>query len=195
MDMLVKEDLTALDWQNYWSLKDNWLKYMPLHEVMRRNRIIIAPEEHHARAGISAGQYDDEYMEAETITLPKEPGGESMAFPIKGDSMPPIYDGDYVVGVNVQLDSVQDGKTYVVRFQEDEGSPLESLYKVVYNKAKEDGTLHLHSTNPGYKPRKVEVSKVIDIYEYFCHISYVEPSEGQLTIDDLGTMIKGLSKK
>ncbi len=195
MDLLVKEDLTNLTWQSYWNLKDNWVKYMPLREVKRRNRIIVAPDANHARAGVPAGQFDDEVGDIISITLPHDPGDGAVAFPVAGDSMPPLDDGDFVIGKRVGPAAIKNGRTYIIRFQEDEGAPFESVYKIVFNNLKADNTFLLHSTNPGYQPKKLEASKVREIYEYCCHISYKEPSEPQLSMDDIGAMIQNMNSK
>ena len=197
IDMLIKEDLTHLTWTDYWNMKDNWLRYMPLAEVKKRSRsrIIVAPDSSHAKAGLPAGQFTDEYEDLVTISLPDDPGSDAVAFPIQGDSMPPIGEGDYVVGRKINsIKEIRDGRSYVVRFQEDDGSPFETLYKIVFDRTGEDGTLHLYSTNPDYPVRKLPAEQVRELYQYWCHISYQEPEENKTSIDDLSSMLASVKK-
>jgi transcriptional regulator with XRE-family HTH domain len=197
IDMLIKEDLTHLEWTDYWNMKDSWLRIMPLDQVKKksRNRVVVAPDSSHARAGLPAGQFSDDFEELVTISLPDDPGSDAIAFPIVGDSMPPIAEGDFVVGKKINsIKEISDGRSYVVRFQEDDGSPFETLYKIVFDRTKEDGTLHLYSTNPDYPVRKLPAEQVRELYRYWCHISYQEPEENKMTIDDLSSMLRSVKK-
>ncbi len=121
-----------------------------------------------ASAGYTDGYGDPEYIEElPTMKLPFMPQGKFRAFPIKGDSMPPLREGAFVVGKFLESPKqIIDGNTYIlVTFNDG------IVYKRVYKNGME---LELHSDNDFYKPYTVWMKDVVEVWEFTCSISTKE---------------------
>ncbi len=122
------------------------------------------------------------------VKLPFLPTGKHRAFPIKGDSMPPIKEGSFVIAKFIErLEDIRLGHTYIVVTKEDG-----LTYKRVMAYHKKEGTYELHSDNKIYQPFKVKVSDILEIWEYTCSINMNEYQQDELNLDSIMNMLRGL---
>lgn len=149
-----------------------------------------------ARAGYTSGFADPEFISVlPTFNLPfLAKDRKYRTFPIKGDSMPPVSDGSYVVGEYVEnWSSLKDGHPYIVVTQDDG-----IVFKIVYKRLEDSQTFQLCSTNPLYPPYEVHANDVVEIWKFVNYISSDMPTqeftESELTraVLDLQTDIKHL---
>jgi len=68
------------------------------------------------------------------------------------------------------------------------------VFKVVYNKLKDNGNLLLCSTNPIYSPYEVPVSNVLEVWK-FVHFISSELPEPNLSRDELARSVIDLRKE
>jgi phage repressor protein C with HTH and peptisase S24 domain len=139
-----------------------------------------------ASAGYLNGYADPEYFEKlPLMNLPFRIVGKHRAFPIKGDSMPPLIDGSFVVGKFVEsLKDIKDGHTYVV-LTKDDGI----VYKRLYNKG---AHLELHSDNRMYQPYNVKSSDVLEVWEFVCTLNISDKKPEELNIDSIIGMLNSM---
>lgn len=126
-----------------------------------------------AKAGYTAGYADPEFVRVlPTFHLPflsKEK--KYRTFQISGDSMPPVPHGAWVTGEYVQnWNHIRNGFPHIV-VTRDEGV----VFKIVYNKVKENNTLVLASTNPIYEPYEVNIHDVLEIWLFVNYINHTPP--------------------
>lgn len=145
-----------------------------------------------ARAGYTSGYADPEYLKVlPTFTLPfLSKDRKYRSFPIKGDSMPPVVDGSYVVGDFIQnWMHIKNGTPCIVITKEDG-----IVFKVVYNQLAENESFLLVSTNPLYEPYTVHVSEVLEIWKF---VNYISPELPEVKIDEnaIGKSITQLQKE
>lgn len=122
-----------------------------------------------AKAGYTGGFADPDYIKVlPTFRLPflsKE--RKYRAFPISGDSMPPVADGSWVTGEYVEnWQSVSNGKPYLIVTKNDG-----IVFKTVFNRLEESGTLLLCSTNPKYDPYEVPSDDILEVWKFVNYIS------------------------
>ncbi len=123
-----------------------------------------------AKAGYTTGYADPEFIRVlPAFNLPfLSPNRKYRAFPISGDSMPPVDDGAFVTGEYVQnWNLVRNGFPYII-VTRNEGI----VFKVVYNRIHSNGTLLLCSTNPEYEPYEVPVKDVLEIWKFVNYINH-----------------------
>ena len=149
-----------------------------------------------ARAGYTAGYADPEYISVlPTFQLPfLKKDRKYRTFPIKGDSMPPVSDGSYVIAEYVEnWNNIKDGYPYIV-ITEDDGI----VFKVLYKRLEDNQSFQLCSTNPLYSPYEVHATKILEIWKFVNYISSDMPvsafKESELTraILDLQAEVKHL---
>ena len=142
-----------------------------------------------ARAGYLNGYADPEYIEGlQRMKLPIVPTGKHRAFPIKGDSMPPLSDGWYVVGRYVEsLSDVRDGHTYVL-LTRNEGI----VYKRVFSRLKKEKSLLLSSDNKVYEPYLVKAEDIMEVWEYTCSLNMNNYREGETNFEHVLSMLRDL---
>lgn len=142
-----------------------------------------------ASAGYLNGYGDPEYIEElQRMKLPFMPDGKFRAFPIMGDSMPPLNEGSFVVGKFIErLDQIKDGKTYIIVSLE-EGI----VYKRVYNNP---GSLIMHSDNPAYEPYHIKKSDVVEVWEFVCSIRTQEHEPAEVPQDHILTALRELKNE
>lgn len=142
-----------------------------------------------ASAGYLNGYSDPEFIERlQRMKLPFLPTGKHRAFPIKGDSMPPLGDGSYVVGKFIEdLRTLRDGITYILLTRNDG-----IVYKRVYNKIKEEKSLLLCSDNTFYEPFKVPIFDVLEVWEFVCSINTKHYSDEELNLGSIMGMLRQL---
>lgn len=120
-------------------------------------------------AGYTSGYADPTYLqELPTLRLPfLSKDRKYRAFPIVGDSMPPVVHGSYVVGEFVQDWLRLPSNTPCVVVTKEDGI----VFKYVQNLLQEQQVLRLSSTNPLYAPFEVHVSEVIEVWRFVSYIS------------------------
>lgn len=168
VDSMLKIDLTKVqDLRDLLKIGGNRILFPVMVDSSGNDLVELVPIK--ASAGYLQGYSDDEYIgNLPRISLPfANDAGKYRAFPIKGDSMPPLQTGSYVVGKYVEnLTDIKDGKTYVVLTQQDG-----LVYKRLYNKLDEDGSIHLHSDNKIYQPYQVPSEEVFEVWNFVCSIN------------------------
>lgn len=137
--------------------------------ITEKNKETIEVVPIKAKAGYLSGFADPEFIkELPRFNLPIIEGNRKYrAFQISGDSMPPIPDKSYVIGEYVQdWHSIKDGRPYII-VTKDDGV----VFKIVFNKMKEDKSLLLCSTNTQYEPQKVNIGNVLEVWKFSKYIS------------------------
>jgi len=155
-----------------------------------RDNIELVPEK--ARAGYTAGYSDPDYIKVlPTFNLPFLARDKKYrTFCIKGDSMPPVASGSFVTGEYIQnWNTLKSGYPYIL-VTKDDGI----VFKVVYNKIKENKTLQLVSTNPVYEPYEVDVRDVIEVWKFVNFISMELPEPGY-SKDDITSVVLNLQRE
>lgn len=149
-----------------------------------------------ARAGYTTGYADPEFISVlPTFNLPfltKE--RKYRTFPIRGDSMPPVSDGSYVVAEYVEnWNTIKDGFPHIVVTLDDG-----IVFKNVYKRLSDSQTFQLCSTNPLFEPYEVHANAIVEIWKFVSYISSDMPTtefkESDLTkaILDLQVEVKHL---
>jgi len=136
-----------------------------------------------ASAGYTSGYSDPGFISVlPTFQLPfLKKDRTYRTFPIKGDSMPPVSDGSYVVAEYVEnWNSIKSGYPHIV-VTEDDGI----VFKVVFNRLGDNQSFQLCSTNPFYEPYEVHANKIVEIWRFVNYISSDMPvtefKESELT--------------
>lgn len=122
-----------------------------------------------ARAGYTAGYGDMKYIkELSQFKLPfLDKEKKYRSFQIEGDSMPPVPSKAWVTGEYVQdWTNIKDKLPYIIVTRE-EGI----VFKVVFNKIRQKGSLLLVSTNTIYEPYEVKVEEIVEIWKFVNYIS------------------------
>jgi transcriptional regulator with XRE-family HTH domain len=148
--------------------------------------------EEKAKAGYTTGFSDPEYLKVlPTFNLPFLSKNKSYrAFQISGDSMPPVTDKSYVIGEYLQnWNTIRDGKPYIIVTKNDG-----VVFKIVNNHLMESRELELISTNPIYKPYRLKISEVVEIWKFVNYISQELP-EQKIGESELTQVIKELQKE
>jgi len=149
-----------------------------------------------ARAGYTTGYADPEFISVlPTFNLPfltKE--RKYRTFPIRGDSMPPVSDGSYVIAEYVEnWNTIKDGFPHIVVTLDDG-----IVFKNVYKRLSDSQTFQLCSTNPLFEPYEVHANAIVEIWKFVSYISSDMPTtefkESDLTkaILDLQVEVKHL---
>jgi len=177
IDVLIKEDVTR-----YPESKIREFEIARENDVTGRNlRVIVTTVDSEdgdenielvpvkAKAGYTGGFADPDYIKVlPTFRLPflsKE--RKYRAFPISGDSMPPVSDGSWVTGEYLEnWTQLANGKPYIVITKNDG-----IVFKNVFNRLEESGTFLLCSTNPLYAPYEVPSDDILEIWKFVNYIS------------------------
>ncbi len=149
-----------------------------------------------ARAGYTTGYSDPEFISVlPTFNLPfLKKDRKYRTFPIKGDSMPPVSEGSYVVAEYLEnWNTIKDGFPHIVVTLDDG-----IVFKNVYKRLNDNQSFQLCSTNPLYEPYEVHANDIVEIWKFVNYISSDMPTtefkESELTkvILDLQTEVKHL---
>lgn len=145
-----------------------------------------------ASAGYTAGYADPDYLKVlPTFHLPfLSKDRKYRSFPIKGDSMPPVVEGSFVVGEFVQnWMSIRNGTPCIV-VTKDEGI----VFKVVHNLLSSEQSFQLCSTNTFYQPYLVHANDILEIWKF---VNYISPELPDVRLDDndLSKSLKTLQKE
>jgi transcriptional regulator with XRE-family HTH domain len=151
--------------------------------------IELIPEK--VRAGYTSGYADPTYLqELPTLRLPfLSKDRKYRAFPIAGDSMPPVVHGSYVVGEFVQDWLGLPSSVPCVIVTKDDGI----VFKYLHNHLKERQAFTLVSTNPLYAPYDVPVAEVLEIWRFVSYISKELP-DIQLDHASIGAGLRSIQE-
>ncbi|MDA3930186.1 MAG: LexA family transcriptional regulator [Prolixibacteraceae bacterium] len=156
-------------------------------DTQNEERICIVPVK--ASAGYLNGLTDPEYVaELPHFALPVRElsqGNSYRVFQIKGDSMLPVPSGAYIFCSYVEsLDGIRDGKPYIV-LTADEGV----LYKRVFNRNEEDGTLLMKSDNEAYEPYSVAADQVLEVWQSIGFLTFDLPEPSTMDMNKISSML------
>lgn len=187
VDALVRGDLSKTSLDGLMKVGKNRMLFPVLIDDDGRDMVELVPLK--ASAGYLKGYADPEYMERlPRMKLPFLPTGKHRAFPIKGDSMPPIKEGAFVVAKFVErFEDVKNGHTYIIVTKDDGLS-----YKRVFNLNIKKGFMECHSDNKIYQPYKVNLKDVLEMWEYTCSINLGEYKEEELNVGSIMNMLRNL---
>lgn len=184
IDALVKSNLNGLKDTQLMKVAENRLLF-PIMVDMNNNDLVEVVTAK-ASAGYLNGYSDPEYFEKlPNMNLPFKITGKHRAFPIKGDSMPPLKDGSFVIGKFVEsIKDIQDGSTYIL-ITKDEGI----VYKRVIAKG---NVLELISDNKVYSPYTVHAKDVLEIWEFVCTLNVSDKKEEELNLESIMDMLRSM---
>jgi transcriptional regulator with XRE-family HTH domain len=187
IDALVRGDLKKTNLDGLMKVGKNRILFPILLDNDGNDMVELIPLK--ASAGYLKGYADPEYIEKlPQMKLPFLPTGKHRAFPIKGDSMPPIKEGSFVIGKYVErFEEVKLGHTYVVVTKDDGLS-----YKRIGAYHKREASYELHSDNKIYQPYKVKQNEILELWEYTCCINMNQYDDAELNLDSIMNMLRGL---
>lgn len=175
LDQLVSLDLSLIDTDELLRQKNETAADIS-GDTLRVLATTVSPDNEEnvevvpasARAGYAAGYDDPEFVASlPHMSLPfLSPQKKYRAFPVTGDSMPPVAQGSYVVGQYlVDWRDLREGQYAVVVTRED-GIVFKKTYPDFNN-----GKLRLVSTNPDYNPYDIDLSQVLEIWVFAGYVS------------------------
>jgi transcriptional regulator with XRE-family HTH domain len=178
IDALVKADLRKTDLNSLMKVGNNRMLFPVMLDKEKNDSIEVVTAK--VSAGYLNGYSDPEYMEKlPFMSLPFVVTGKHRSFPVKGDSMPPLATGDYVVGKYVEsIKEMIDGKTYVL-LTKDEGIVYKRIYKKAHN------LYELHSDNKSYQPYSVKASNILEIWEFVCSLKTSDKKEDEINMENM----------
>ena len=187
IDALVRGDLKKTNLDGLMKIGKNRILFPILLDSDGNDMVELIPLK--ASAGYTRGYADPDYIEKlPQMKLPFLPSGKHRAFPIKGDSMPPIREGSFVIAKYLErFEEVKFGQTYIVVTKEDGLS-----YKRIMSFNKKEAAYELHSDNKLYQPFKVKANDILEIWEYTCCINMNQYQNDELNLDSIMNMLKGL---
>ena len=187
IDALIRGDLSKTSPEDLMKIGSNRILFPIMVDKEGNDMVELVPVK--AQAGYLNGYADPEYIEGlQRMNFPFLPVGKHRAFPIKGDSMPPLADGSFVIGKYIEsMWDIRDGQTYIL-ITKDEGI----VYKRVYSRLKEDGTLNLHSDNKAYSPYTVKAEDILEVWEYQCSINTAKNKAEELNLESIMGMLREL---
>lgn len=199
IDDLVKKDFESFS-ESEWERIDKGLyadikgqKLRVLTSVVDQNEeelIEMIPMK--ASAGYTSGYADPDYLKVlPTFHLPfLSKNKKYRSFPIKGDSMPPVVEGSYVVAEYIQNWMTIRSGTPCIVITKDEGI----VFKVVHNLLDTSQSFQLCSTNTFYKPYIVHANNIIEMWKF---VNYISPELPEVRMDDndLSKSIQELQKE
>jgi len=187
VDILLKNNLSIEGDVSFIELRNKRILFPITIDNSNEDLIEIVPAK--AQAGYLSGYDDPEYIEQlKKIKLPFLPVGQHRAFPIKGDSMLPMKDGAFVVGKFIEdRADIKSGRTYVIVTLNDG-----IVYKRVKNNLEKNGSLKLISDNKKYDAYDIDISEVLELWEFACAINTKEYTESELKFSSILSMFNEL---
>ena len=184
VDALVKCDLRKFNLENMIKVGENRLLFPIMVDKGNNDQVEVVTVK--ASAGYLNGYADPEYIQSlPLMNLPFRVTGKHRAFPIKGDSMPPLRNGCFVIGKYIEsIRDIRDGTTYVL-ITRDEGV----VYKRVYRK---ENALELHSDNRDYQPYTVKNSDILELWEFVCTLNISDTKEEELNLGSIMDMLRSM---
>jgi transcriptional regulator with XRE-family HTH domain len=198
LDALVKADLSKYKGDTFIKIGENRILFPIM--VDPENNDVVEVVNGRAQAGYLTGYADPEYIgKLPIMNLPFRISGKHRAFVIRGDSMPPLTDGCYVIGKFVEsLRDVRIGRTYVlvtksegVVYKRVMAKPDAGLGGVKHG-SKNNGEIELHSDNKNYAPFTVSASDVLEIWEFVCTLNISDKKEDELNLDSIMNMLRSM---
>lgn len=199
IDELVRKDfenLSELEWERmdkglYADVKGQKLRVLST-VVDQNEEELIELISLKASAGYTSGYADPEYLKVlPTFYLPfLSKNKKYRSFPIKGDSMPPVVEGSYVVAEYIQNWMTIRSGTPCIVVTKDDGI----VFKVVHNLLDTSQSFQLCSTNTYYKPYVVHANDILEIWKF---VNYISPELPEVRMDDndLSKSIQDLQKE
>jgi transcriptional regulator with XRE-family HTH domain len=199
IDDFLRKDLEALtekEWEQIGKAPLNDLKGQKLRVL---TTVVNSEEEEQiemiplqASAGYTSGYADPDYLKVlPTFYLPfLSKNKKYRSFPIKGDSMPPVVEGSYVVAEYIQNWMTIRSGTPCIVVTKDEGI----VFKVVHNLLESSQSFQLCSTNTFYAPYLVHANNIIEMWKF---VNYISPELPEVRMDDtdLSKSIQSLQKE
>jgi transcriptional regulator with XRE-family HTH domain len=184
IDALIKADLRKYELESMMKVGENRILFPILVDANNHDMVEVVTVK--ASAGYLNGYSDPDYIESlPLMNLPFRIIGKHRAFPIQGDSMPPLKEGCFVVGKYTEsIQDVKDGNTYVL-ITKDDGI----VYKRLYKKGK---VLELHSDNKFYQPYQIKPSDILEIWEFVCTLNISDKKSDELNIDSIIKMLNSM---
>ncbi|MCU0423592.1 MAG: XRE family transcriptional regulator [Bacteroidia bacterium] len=184
IDALVKCDLSKFDKVQLLKVGQNRLLFPIMVNADEQDLIEVVTAK--ASAGYLNGYSDPEYIEElPVMNLPFKITGKHRAFPIKGDSMPPLKSGSFVVGKFVEsLTDLKNGNTYIL---------VTAHEGIVYKRIERKGQyLILHSDNPDYASYSVHVADILEVWQFVCALNVSDTKTEELNLHSIMNMLKSL---
>jgi transcriptional regulator with XRE-family HTH domain len=187
IDALVRGDLKKTNLDGLMKVGKNRILFPILLDSDGNDMVELIPLK--ASAGYTKGYADPDYIEKlPQMRLPFLPTGKHRAFPIKGDSMPPIREGSFVIAKYLEkLEEIKFGQTYVIVTKEDGIS-----YKRIMAYNKKEAAYELHSDNKLYQPFKIKANDILEVWEYTCCLNMNQYQNDELNLDSIMNMLRGL---
>ncbi|MFO0321375.1 MAG: XRE family transcriptional regulator [Bacteroidota bacterium] len=187
VDALVRGDFSKTSLDGMMKIGKNRMLFPILIDEDGKDVVELVPLK--ASAGYLQGYADPDYVERlPRMKLPFLPIGKHRAFPIKGDSMPPIKEGSFIVAKYLEkLEEVKNGNTYIVVTKDDGLS-----YKRIFNLNIKKGFLECHSDNKIYQPYRVNLKDIVELWEYTCCINMTDYKEEELNVESIMNMLRNL---
>ncbi|MDF2158553.1 LexA family transcriptional regulator [Algoriphagus sp. CAU 1675] len=170
IDILLREDLSSYSEYKLRELleTDQFLRGRKLRvlatTVDEQGRELIEVVSQRAKASYLAGFSDPEFIsELPRFALPFLPMDKKYrVFQVDGDSMLPVPEGAWIVCEYVDdWTAIKDGERYVLVTEQDG-----VVFKIAYNRIKEERKLLLCSSNPIYKPFDINVEELREVWRY-----------------------------
>ncbi len=181
IDALVRGDLAKTDPESLMEVGKNRILFPVIVDRQNQDMVEVVPAK--AVAGYLTGYADPEFMEdLQIMNLPFKIVGKHRAFAIKGDSMPTLKDGTFVVGKYVEsLKEIKEGQTYIV-LTKDDGVVYKRLYR---EDKKSNDNFQFHSDNTAYSPYIVKSENIIEIWSFVCSLNIGEFKPQDLNLDSM----------
>lgn len=187
IDAIVRHDLSKANNTTFLTIGSNKVLFPIQVNDANEDNIEVVPLK--ASAGYMQGYSDPEYISSlETLRLPFLPSGKFRAFPIKGDSMLPVREGDFVVASHVESTSaVKNGKTYIVLTQNDG-----LVYKRVFTENLAEDKIRLVSDNKEYHPYEVHLSEVLELWEFCLRLDFNAREPEELNLNSIHQLLRSM---
>lgn len=188
IDLLLTADIRKVDINGLMKLDDNRI-LLPI-AVDAKGENVIEIISHKAKAGYLNSYSDPEFVEGlQHISLPFLGNGKFRTFPIEGDSMPPHKDGSFIVGRYVEnQQDVRDGRTYVL-LTKNEGIVYKRLKRI------DKRNFMLISDNNFYEPYPLQISEILEIWEYAGSIATKEFEPDILEPQSIRELLYGIREE
>jgi DNA-binding XRE family transcriptional regulator len=182
IDALVKCDLSKFDSESFMKVGENRILFPIIVDKANQDAVEVVTMK--ASAGYLVGYSDPEYIEKlPLMSLPFKTVGTHRAFPITGDSMPPLKNGCYVVGKYIEsINDIENGSTYILVTKE-EGV----VYKRLFKKGK---SIELHSDNKNYQPYVIKNSEVVELWKFVCTLNNSDTQAEDVNLHDMMQLLQ-----
>lgn len=187
IDVLISVQLNKTSLEKLSELGDNRILLPITVDKDGKDNVEVVPIK--AKAGYLTGFADPEYIEGlQQMRIPFLGPGKHRAFPISGDSMPPLTEGTFIIGRFVErLKEIKDGKTYII-ISRDQGI----VYKRVYRKSEKSDVLTLHSDNKQYRAYDIKPKDILEVWSYTASFSTKETLPDEIHYESVREMFDQL---